>query len=71
MSLESPRLPLEEWGCDGEDRQAECAPLRGIEARLQEARKRGAQGLRLDAGECDPFHVYWDTGSSRLESWRD
>lgn len=28
------------------------------------------QGLRLAAGECDPFHLYWNHGKNALYWWR-
>jgi hypothetical protein len=30
----------------------------------------GCSGLRLQSGECDPFHIYWNHMSNALDWWR-
>lgn len=31
---------------------------------------KGARGVRVDDGECDAFHIYWDPTGEKLRWWR-
>lgn len=69
LSLESPELPLDEWGCSGDAPSKECKRAVAVNDRLVAARKnKGTRGVRLNAGECDAHHIYFD--GDKLQWWR-
>ena len=70
VTAETPELPLDEWGCGGNDHPDECEVWRKNSVRLLEAAKLGLKGLKLDDGSCDAFHLFWDFEAGELSWWR-
>ncbi len=68
VALEEPRLPLDELGCAFGSEDPRCHELREVDKRLRDAAVRGSKGIRLSAGECDAFHLYYDGAGFRW--WR-
>lgn len=61
-------VDLQEVGCDTSDATPQCAELRQLASRLDEAAARGSRGLRLVSGDCDAIHIYFD--GTKFGSWR-
>ncbi len=72
------------FALSGDYQESLCGPVSGImkealasamadatgEEELGYRIVKDCSGLRLQSGECDPFHIYWNRMSNALDWWR-